>query len=259
MPSPAIYAIGDIHGQAAALDGALALIEADGGPGARIVFLGDYVDRGPDSRGVVERLRAGVEAGRNWVVLKGNHDHMFARYVRTGQAVDPMILSRKSWLHDRLGGNATLASYLDLHGVVGATEGLDALVADQTRSGDHRRLWEAAREAVPEAHTAFLEGLPLWHREGGMVFVHAGLRPGVALERQVPEDLMWIRDGWLDVLAPHPWLVVHGHTALDAPRHHGNRVNLDGGAGYGRPVVPAVFESGRVFVLGDAGRTALTV
>ena len=106
-----IYAIGDIHGQKEMLDHALALITADGGDDAQIVFLGDYTDRGPDSRAVVETLIAGRDAGRNWRFIKGNHDRFLTRFVREGREHDPRVKSGISWLNPRLGGSTTLASY----------------------------------------------------------------------------------------------------------------------------------------------------
>ena len=106
-----IYAIGDIHGQLGQLDEALRLIEQDGGRKAKVVFLGDYTDRGPDSRGVIERLIEGVKSGRDWTVLRGNHDRMFARFVRYGSATDTRVSSGNTWLHPTLGGTTTLASY----------------------------------------------------------------------------------------------------------------------------------------------------
>lgn len=259
----AIYALGDIHGYSDALDRALALIEADGGPDAGIVFLGDYTDRGPDSRGVLDRLIAGRDDGRPWRFVGGNHDRMFLTFVATGEENDANIRSKKSWLNPALGGRATLASY----GVGGdpafAFSAGDwekvASVATQDEILSAQELILRAREAVPQAHIQFLSKLPSYHEHGGLLFVHAGIRPGVPLDRQHEDDLLWIRDGWLEVTSPHPWLVVHGHTALDAPRHHGNRVNMDGGAGYGRPLVPGVFEEdGRVFTLTDAGRVPLS-
>jgi serine/threonine protein phosphatase 1 len=89
------------------------------------------------------------------------------------------------------------------------------------------------------------------------LFVHAGIRPGVALSHQDPMDLMWIREGFLDYEGPHPWLVVHGHTALEFPQYFGNRVDLDAGAGHGRPLWPAVFEGTNGWLLSTAGRIAL--
>jgi serine/threonine protein phosphatase 1 len=106
-----IYAIGDIHGQKEMLDQALSLIAADGGEDAEIVFLGDYTDRGPDSRAVIETLIAGRDAKRNWHFIKGNHDRLFTRFVREGREHDPRVKSGISWLNRRLGGSTTLASY----------------------------------------------------------------------------------------------------------------------------------------------------
>lgn len=240
MSSP-IYAIGDIHGQLAFLEQALTWIEADGGPDAEIVFLGDLVDRGAESRAVIERLIAGQADGRRWTVVKGNHDRMFSRFLSDGTLHDDQVKSGIGWLHPRLGGAATLASY-------GVTEA-------ETRP--FAEVLEQARQAVPATHRKFLETLPVYEERAELLFVHAGIRPGVALAEQAEDDLVWIRTGFLDDTRPHPWLVVHGHTALDVPCHHGNRVNLDGGAGYGRPIYPAVFEGREVWLLDEGGRMSL--
>jgi len=233
-----IYAIPDIHGQDALLDEALERIEADGGREARVVFLGDLVDRGPGSRAVIERLRTGQAAGRDWIVLRGNHDQLFLDFLDHGTHHSPRILSGNSWLHPSLGGTATLASY----GVPG-TEAAPRL--------------EEARAAVPRAHRDWLATLPHWCEAGALLFVHAGIRPGLPLAAQDPEDLIWIRGAFLDHAAPHPWLVVHGHTALQHPAHFGTRIDLDGGAAYGRPLWPAVFEGTACWLLTEAGRVPL--
>ena len=146
------------------------------------------------------------------------------------------------WTKDRLGGLETLAS-----------DGSDAV---ESRGGG--ALWNDAREAVPQSHLEFLNALPLYAERDGLLFVHAGIRPGVALEDQVESDLIWIRDDFLLHRRAFDWLVVHGHTAVDTADHRGNRVNLDGGAGYGRPLRVAAFEDGAVFELTDSGRTRLT-
>lgn len=241
MSGVPIHVVGDIHGHADKLDHALDLIARDGGAGAEIVFLGDLVDRGPDSRGVIDRLIRGRAEGRAWHVLRGNHDDMFARFLRNGAVHDDNIASGLGWLHTRLGGRETLASY-------------DVEYAGGGAAAD---LLPAARAAVPSAHRAFLDDLPLYHRRGDLLFVHAGIRPGVPLAEQSRDDLLWIRDPFLDYAAPYPWLVVHGHTALDAPRHCGNRINMDGGAGHGRALVPAVIEGRDAWALTDTGRMAL--
>ncbi|SHJ03466.1 metallophosphoesterase [Wenxinia saemankumensis] len=254
-----IYAIGDIHGQSAMLDEALDRIERDGGRDARIVFLGDYTDRGPDSRGVLDRLSTGLAEGRNWAPIKGNHDRMFERFLDSGQVHDARIASGKGWLHPALGGQRTLGSYGEvfLHPDNGGRDTLlsyEVDLSDADRSDD---IAAAAREAVPRAHLRFLRDLPLMHREDGLLFVHAGLRPGVPVEEQDEEDLLWIREGFLEEDHDFGPLVVHGHTALHYPQAYRTRVNLDGGAGYGRELVPAVFEDGAAWLLTRVGRQAL--
>lgn len=236
-----IYAIGDIHGQRAELTRVLALIEADGGPDAQIVFLGDYTDRGPDSRGVLDLLIEGQKSGRNWAFLMGNHDRMFRMFLQSPPQDDPYLMVELSWLHPRLGGDTTLASY-----------GVDA-------SG-RRRVKDVhadALAAIPQAHIEFLHSLTVYEERGPLLFVHAGIRPGVTLSQQTEEDLIWIRKEFHDDTRTHAHLVIHGHTPVDAPTHHGNRVNLDTGAGYGKPLSVAVFEGTTVHLLTDTGRQPL--
>lgn len=257
-----IYAIGDIHGQKAMLDQALDLIRADGGPDADIVFLGDYTDRGPDSRAVVQSLIDGHKAGRNWRFIKGNHDRFFTQFVRHNRQHDDRVLSGINWLNARLGGTKTLASY----GVVGTSvfdphiSGEREVLAHFEKGTDTltpAQLHGAAQAVVPQDHLDFLDSLPLTVETDDLLFVHAGIKPGVALPDQDTEDLLWIRDGFLDDPTDHGKLIVHGHTALEAPQHFGNRVDLDGGAGYGRPLVPAVFEGRDCFLLTPGGRHPL--
>lgn len=235
-----IHVIPDIHGQRAMLEDALTRIEADGGAQARVIFLGDLVDRGPDSRGVIDLILQGLAQGRDWIVLCGNHDTYVTRFLDHGDAFASKGHPDLPWVAPRLGGDTTLASY--------GVETHDRPLADILRD---------ARAAIPQAHRDFLGRLPLCHQEPGLLFVHAGIRPGVPLSDQTTEDMMWIREPFLSDTRDHGPLVVHGHTALDAPCHYGNRVNLDGGAGWGRPLCPAVFEGGSCWLLTEAGRVAL--
>lgn len=235
------YALGDIHGQLGMLETALALVEADGGPDAQIVFLGDYVDRGPDSKGVIERLASGKADGKPWRFLKGNHDRMFEWFMLPEPRHDPHMLVGYHWLHDRIGGVETLASY-----------GVDIAHRERLSS-----VHERSMEAVPQSHVRFLERLELSVQIGDVFFAHAGVRPGVPLELQTEDDLVWIREEFNDDPTEHGALVVHGHTPVDAPLHKGNHVNLDTGAGYGKPITAAVFEGTDVFVLDENGRTRL--
>ncbi|MGI9369537.1 MAG: metallophosphoesterase [Ruegeria sp.] len=240
MQSP-IYSVGDIHGHTDQLDIALARIEADGGPDAQIVFLGDYVDRGPDCCGVLDRLIAGRISGRNWITLLGNHDRMFAMFMRDYPTNDARLLVGYHWFHERIGGVKTLESY-------GVT----------VKDGDRIfQVHEQARKAVPPGHLEFLGNLPTYHQHGDLLFVHAGIRPGLPLEEQSEDDLVWIRHDFLDDTRSHPWLVVHGHTPAQQAEHLGNRVNLDSGAGFGRDLTTAVFEGRDCWILTDNGRVPL--
>ncbi|MEY4983500.1 MAG: hypothetical protein RIR62_1766, partial [Pseudomonadota bacterium] len=236
------YAIGDIHGHLTLLQGAHALIAADramtGDHDAPVIHLGDLVDRGPDSRGVIAHLMAGIAAGEAWHVLKGNHDRMFTRFLRDPSEREPGLRADLSWLHPRLGGAATLASY----GIRNA--------ADRPVAPVHAE----AVAAVPQAHRDFIDSRPAWLRRGEVVFVHAGIRPGIAVEEQDETDLVWIRVDWLEDRRDHGFLVVHGHTALDTATHYGNRVNIDTSAAYGGPLTAVVIEGRDVFVLTEDGR-----
>lgn len=237
-----IYAIGDIHGHVDKLDRALALIEADGGPGAEIVFVGDYVDRGPDSRAVIQALIDGTQAGKPWTCLAGNHDRMMAWFFEDEPRHDPHLLIGFHWFHDRIGGIETLASY-----------GID--VPKQIRMNDLQR---SARPHIPDDHLSFLRGLKTTQEAGPLLFVHAGIRPGVPLAEQTEEDLVWIRQEFHHHTDPHPWLIVHGHTPVETPTHFGNRVDIDSGAAFGRPLIPVAIEGRDVYALTDAGRVPLT-
>jgi len=234
-----IYAIGDIHGQHDMLLNALTRIEADGGAQARVVILGDLVDRGPDSRGVLDTLITGIDQGRDWIVLRGNHDQMFLDFLDDGATENALVRSKKSWLHEVMGGSATLASY-----------GVDPTLPQP-------ELIAASRAAIPQSHVDFLRSRPLFHIEGNLLFVHAGIHPDLPLERQTQDHLIWIREPFLSHKKPFNWLVVHGHTSQEFPRHHGNRVNLDSGAGWGRPLTAAVIEGTQVWGLDGFGRFPL--
>jgi serine/threonine protein phosphatase 1 len=235
-----IYAIGDIHGHIDLLEAAHARIAADAarhGP-ATVVHVGDLVDRGPDSRGVIDYLMRGIARGEDWVVLKGNHDRMFSRFLRDPEEPEPGLRPDLSWLHPRLGGADTLASY-------GVRSPADRPIA---------AVHEDALAKVPQAHRDFLEARPTWHRIGETLFVHAGIRPGFAMEKQTETDLVWIRQPFLEDTRDHGFLVVHGHTAIPAPHHHGNRVNIDSSAAYGGPLTAVAIEGRSVYRLTGAAR-----
>lgn len=240
-----LYAIGDIHGHLGLLQAAHDLIAADmarHGTGP-VIHVGDLVDRGPDSRGVIDFLIQGLDGGADWVVLLGNHDRMFARFLADPWDPEPGLRAELSWLHPRLGGSETLRSY----GVPNA--------GDRPVEKVHA---EAVR-AVPMAHRAFLAARPSLHRAADCAFVHAGIRPGVALDAQTETDLVWIRDPFLMETASFGPLIVHGHTALDCATHYGNRLNLDSGAAYGGPLSAVVIEGREAALLTPQGRSRLVV
>jgi len=240
-----IYAIGDIHGQLDMLRAAHERIAQDkrrtGDADAPIVHLGDYGDRGPDTKGVINYFLGGIASGEPWKFIKGNHDRMFTGFHANADHHDPGLRKDLHWLHPRLGGDKTLMSY-------GVAEPEGRPLAD---------INQEAQSLVPTEHIDFLTNLPLTYETLDLMCVHAGIRPGIGLKNQVKDDLLWIREGFLDDTSDHGKLIVHGHTALDAPQHYGNRVNLDSGAGYFRPLTAAVFEGRACWILTNSGRKAL--
>ncbi|RYB03888.1 metallophosphoesterase [Lichenibacterium ramalinae] len=196
------YAIGDIHGRLDLLDDLLDLVEADAAErraAAKVVFTGDYMDRGPASRGVVARVMAGPRRpGDSFVPLQGNHDDLFATAVARGPVIP-------DW-----------AWTLFTHTVLSYGVTVETMAG---RDGELRR------------HAAYLAALPLTHDDGTHLFVHAGIRPGVPLDRQDPEDLIWIREPFLTFTGRLPRRVVHGHTIMgDRPVVTPNRISIDTGA-----------------------------
>lgn len=239
-----LYAIGDIHGHLDQLRGLHGLIAEDAaraGSPARIVHVGDLIDRGPNSAGVVDYLMTGISQGQDWVVLKGNHDRMLSMFLDDPYAQDPGLRSDLSYLHYKIGGGTTLASY----GVRNA--------ADRPMAPVHAE----ALACVPAAHRQFLRACPTLLQQDEALFVHAGIRPGVALDRQTETDLVWIRRDFLDDPRDHGPLVIHGHTAIDAPTHYGNRVNIDSGAAYGGPLSAIVIEGRMIHQITLDGRVEL--
>lgn len=238
-----IYAIGDIHGRSDLLELVLGRIEADleARPHAepRIVFLGDYVDRGPDSRAVLERLLTLEAEPVATTFLLGNHDAYLLAYLE-----DPEMSDRGlHWFARGMGGAATLASY----GVADASETVPLATHD------------AFASAFPAAHRAFLHRAKLMEAVGSYLFVHAGIRPGVSLDGQEPEDLIWIREPFLSSRAQHGLKVVHGHTIVPFVEHHPNRIAVDTGAVRTGMLSCVVLEGEDVMLLTRAGPKPLPV
>lgn len=235
------YIVGDIHGQLELLKAAherIARDDAAHGGGGQVIHVGDLLDRGPDSRGMVDYLMQGQAEGQPWTVLKGNHDRFLPRFVCDPAWIDPGLVSGKHWLdHASLGAAQTMASY-----------GIESL------GRDHAEVLGEVMIKVPAAHLHWLDELPLWHLLPDALIVHAGIRPGVELALQAEQDLLWIRSGFLDDTTDHGLLVVHGHTVVDRVTHYGNRLAVDTGAAYGGPLSVVVLDETGQHLVGDAGR-----
>jgi serine/threonine protein phosphatase 1 len=218
-----VYAIGDVHGRLDLLDALLAQIAADDAARApcrtQLLLLGDLVDRGPESAGVVERARELVAGGAR--LLMGNHEEMFLR------TVDGDVQALRVML--RVGGKETILSY-------GVSE-------EEFVASDFDELLALFIARVPPEHIVFLRGSENWIRYGDYLFAHAGIRPAVPLEEQSPADLRWIRREFLDCTDDHGYVVVHGHTISEAVEERPNRIGIDTGA----------FASGRLTALGLEG------
>lgn len=211
----AIYAIGDIHGRLDLLEDLhrhiLDDVAASAPKRVLLVYLGDLVSRGPDSRGVVERVRTWLPEGFDRVALKGNHEDLLLR-THAGE-----FAAARHWLD--YGGIEAMASY----GVAVS----DDLVRDEAGIGE---LCHRFAAALPPEHVEFLEGLPLSHSAGDYYFVHGGVRPGIELAEQSPRDLIWIRESFLNSTADHGAVVVHGHSISRQPELRFNRIGIDTGA-----------------------------
>lgn len=207
-----LYAIGDVHGRLDLLNRLLdAVFEDDSGRGAAqttIVFLGDFVDRGPSSKQVIDHLLGRDWHGRQVIRLKGNHEEIFLL------ALAGDLEALRFWL--RIGGVETMRSY-------GTSLGLL----------DHGGLLDIVEDFVPRvpgAHISFLNSLQDMAVIGGYCFVHAGVSPGVPIDRQKPADLRWIRSRFLDYEGSYGAVVIHGHSISAGVESLHNRIGIDTGA-----------------------------
>ena len=210
-----IYAVGDIHGELDLLDQLVSKIRDDArrdrGSPHKLIFVGDYIDRGSSSRQVLDRVMAGFD-GFKTICLRGNHEQ--AMYEACSQH-DCSVA--KVWLSKTIGGLETLESY-----GLNRKEVRTALKTPET-------FWPMLSK-VPEAHLEFIRSLPLTHIEGKYLFVHAGIRPGIALEAQRDDDLLWIRKEFTSSRYDHGYVVVHGHSWKRRPQVRKNRIGIDTGA-----------------------------
>ncbi len=223
-PDQRVYAVGDIHGcldRLRALHAAIAADLADRPvPSATLIHLGDLIDRGPDSAQVVALLATAppLPGITQTLTLRGNHEALLLAALEDPEKGDAARL----WMVN--GGADALLSW----GVPRRVEPKD---------------WATA---LPARDLAYLRGLSLRHQAGGYLFVHAGIRPGVPLDRQEPHDLMWIREPFLSSKLDHGAVVVHGHTPKPQPEIRANRIGIDTGAVMGGALTCLVLEEDRL-------------
>lgn len=221
-----IYAIGDIHGRVDLLERLHAKIARDAqtaAPGTRktIIYLGDYVDRGLNTKELLDYLLDNPLPGFAPVYLKGNHDEYFANFLESSADGVP-------WL--KYGGDATVYSY----GVRIAEDVPPELRLDHVR--------DRLLETVPQRHMAFLTHLKLAWTVGDFLFVHAGVRPDRPWDQQLSEDLLWIREEFLESDREFGKIVVHGHSVSSAPDVRENRIGIDTGACFSNVLTCLVLE-----------------
>lgn len=220
-----IYAVGDVHGRDDLFAALIEMIRADsrrrGDASVTIILLGDLVDRGPDSAAVVERARRLRDEFKDTRLLIGNHEECFLAAL-TGDV-------RKLRYFMRIGGDATIRSYwnADRNFAEASFEEVAALIPNM----------------VPEEHVAFLGCGEDVIEIGDYIFVHAGIRPGVPIDKQKLSDLRWIREDFLDDERDHGGMIVHGHTITDEVDEWPNRIGIDTGA----------YNSGRLTAIGLEG------
>jgi serine/threonine protein phosphatase 1 len=226
-----VYAVGDVHGCLDLLDRLLAALDADAAARepaeTRLIFLGDLVDRGPDSAKVVERVRHLQSAGAGVQVLAGNHEELFLQAL----ANEPQALR----LFARVGGRETAISY--------------GIAADEWERLDYDALHERLNEVVPPEHRQFLEALEDSVTIGDYHFVHAGVRPDRALDAQKTSDLRWIREPFLNHRGRLGKRIVHGHTIAPEVEFRTHRIGIDTGA----------YATGRLTALGLEGEATWLV
>jgi len=233
-----IYAIGDIHGCLAELEGMQARIKADLAarphPKPLVIYLGDYMDRGPECRGVIENLMAANAPALPARFLYGNHDSYVKNFLS-----EPLGMHgcQFHWLEAPMGGQITLASY----GVKGA-EVDNAL-----------EMRDAFAAAIPKAHCDWIEACERAVHIGGYYFAHAGVNPERPLDDQLEFDLIWIRKPFLSHKDDFGAVVVHGHTPGREVENHGNRIAVDTGAVFGRKLSCLVLEDDAQNLLEAAG------
>jgi serine/threonine protein phosphatase 1 len=226
------FAVGDIHGRSDLLHDLLVLLEERAGDEQRaggppvVIFLGDYVDRGPDSPGVLDLLLSGRPAGYERRYLKGNHEQYMLAFLEAP-------LENRAWVVQ--GGAETLISY-----------GVQPPAPRGASEEEWRAAAEALRAAIPPAQLEFLQGLERYVALGDYAFVHAGVDAARSLEEQTDEDLFWSRERFIASKRPFSHRIVHGHTPVERPYVDSRRIAVDTGAYASGTLTAARFEGAEV-------------
>ncbi len=230
-PGQRIYAIGDVHGRADLLDQLIDMIEADdaarGDADFQLIFLGDLIDRGPDSARVVKTVGGLLATGDQVRLIKGNHEEVFVAAAAGSAQATRLLMT--------IGGYETLESY-----------GISRAEADR---GSIQDLADLLNARVPQRHLDILNSGEDMIRSGDYVFVHAGIRPGVPLDQQQSSDLRWIRGPFLDARRRDDYVVVHGHTPTEAVAFKPGRIGIDTGACYSGKLTALGLEGAERWVL----------
>lgn len=236
-----IYAVGDIHGRLDLFSRLMSIVEHDQAVrlpvATQVVLLGDIIDRGPDSARMVRGCMNLTASTRRFVVLKGNHEEMMVKALRGDLTV------YANWL--AFGGRETLRSW-----------GVDPAVVEGPATMDNLRI---SADVVGVEVIDWLDELPLHHRHGGYLLVHAGIRPGVSLRKQRQDDLLWITDDFLTSRESHGMTVVHGHSINESgPVIHANRIGIDTGAYRTGRLTALGIENGETWTLNTMAVTKAT-
>src|SRR5690606_1269380 len=234
-PGRRVYAVGDIHGRLDLLDQLLAKIEADdasrGTADTHVIFLGDLIDRGPQSAAVVERLMALAAQNDRVSFLLGNHEEVFLKVLNGDEQALKFFL--------RIGGRETVLSY--------------DIPYEEYHKADWPELLALVRDRVPQSHFDFLSGFEDMIIVGDYAFVHAGLRPDVPLDSQPAASLRWIREEFLSHRGPFEKIIVHGHTIFEEVTEGPGRIGIDTGAYASGRLTAMAFEGSERWILQTGG------
>ena len=207
-----IYSIGDIHGRADLLQQLHKKIQKDAANykgKKQLIYLGDYIDRGEDSKQVIDLLLEQPLQGFDKIYLRGNHEQSMLDFLKNAEV-------GQAWF--QYGGLATLVSYKVRVSKI------------PTKKADFEDIQNQLIERVPYGHISFMEKTEVSYEAGNYYFVHAGIKPGTPLKYQQPEDQLWICDNFVSYTKPHEKIIIHGHTITDEPDARPNRIGIDTGA-----------------------------